>query len=61
MSAVWKRKDRDIWVVDYRDATGKRVRLMAPTRQDAESLLADKIKEAKQEQPTLCLCSVTSP
>ena len=23
---VWKRKDRDVWVIDYRDRTGKRVR-----------------------------------
>lgn len=53
MATIWKRKDRDVWVVDYRDAGGKRVRLMAPTRQEAESLLAEKIKEVKEEQPTV--------
>ncbi|WP_447979040.1 tyrosine-type recombinase/integrase [Candidatus Nitrospira bockiana] len=48
MATIWKRKDRDVWVVDYRDATGKRIRLTASTRQDAETLMADKIKEAKE-------------
>jgi integrase len=55
MSKVWKRKDRDTWCVDYRDAWGKRRRLTADTfgnplatRNQAESLLADKIKEAKE-------------
>jgi hypothetical protein len=47
MATIWKRKDRDCWAVDYRDATGKRIRLTAATRQQAEDLLADKIKECK--------------
>jgi integrase len=47
MATIWKRKDRDVWVVDYRDATGFRVRLSAATRQHAEGLLADKIRESK--------------
>ena len=51
MATIWKRKDRDCWAVDYRDATGKRIRLTAATRQDAETLLADKIKEVKEERP----------
>jgi integrase len=53
MATIWKRKDRDCWAVDYRDATGKRIRLTAPTRQDAEILLAEKIKEVKEEHPTV--------
>jgi len=47
MAKIWKRKDRDTWIVDYRDRNGKRVRLTAPTRQDAEDLLADKNKEKR--------------
>lgn len=52
MATIWKRKDRDCWAVDYRDATGKRIRLTVSTRQDAEALLAEKIKETKEEHPT---------
>ena len=51
MATIWKRKDRDCWAVDYRDASGKRIRLTAATRQDAEALLADKIKEVKEGHP----------
>ena len=47
MATIWKRKDRDVWVVDYRDATGVRIRLSAANRQQAEDLLAEKIKENK--------------
>ena len=53
MATIWKRKDRDVWAVDYRDATGKRIRLTAATREDAETLLAEKIKETKDEQPNV--------
>ena len=52
MATIWKRKDRDMWAVDYRDATGKRIRLTAATRPDAESLLAEKIKETKEDRPS---------
>jgi len=52
MATIWKRKDRDCWAVDYRDATGKRIRLKVSTRQDAEILLAEKIKEMKEAHPT---------
>ena len=48
MATIWKRKDRDVWVVDYRDATGLRVRVSAANRQQAEDLLAEKIKARKQ-------------
>ena len=51
MAKVWKRKDRDVWVVDYRNGGGRRVRLTAKTRQDAEDLLSQKIKEARQAIP----------
>ena len=51
MATVWKRKDRDMWAVDYRDVTGKRIRLAAATRQDAEALLAEKIKESREMHP----------
>lgn len=47
MATVWKRKDRDVWVVDYRDAMGTRIRLVAPSRVEAEDLLAVKIREGK--------------
>jgi hypothetical protein len=49
MGTVWKRKDRDRWSVDYRDATGKRIRVTAATRQEADTLLADKTKEVEKE------------
>jgi len=48
MATIWKRKGRDVWVVDYRNAAGVRIRLSAATRQQAEDLLAAKIKERKQ-------------
>ena len=48
MGTKWKRHDRDCWVVDYRDATGKRKRLTAATREDADALLAEKTKEVKK-------------
>ena len=48
MATIWKRKDRDVWVVDFRDATGLRVRVSAADRQQAEDLLAEKIKARKQ-------------
>ncbi len=47
MATIWKRKDRDVWVVDFRDASGRRFRLSVPTRDEAEDLLAEKIKERK--------------
>ena len=47
MATIWKRKDRDVWVVDYRDAMGTRVRLVAASRVEAEDLLAEKIREGK--------------
>ena len=52
MATIWKRKDRDMWAVDFRDATGKRIRLTASTRLDAETLLAEKIKETKDDYST---------
>jgi hypothetical protein len=49
MAGVWKRRDRDVWVVDYRNATGKRIRLTASTRKDADDLLAQKGVETKED------------
>ena len=46
MATIWKRNDRDIWVVDYRDATGKRRREFAGTREEAEQALAKVIQTA---------------
>lgn len=48
MATIWKRKDRDVWVVDFRDATGRRIRLTAASRQAAEDLLAEKIKASRE-------------
>ena len=50
MATIWKRKDRDVWVADYRDATGKRIRHTAATREEAELLLAEKVKEVAKEK-----------
>ena len=46
---IWKRKDRDVWIVDYRDSTGKRVREVGGvTRAEAEEKLAERIKESRE-------------
>ena len=45
-----KRVKRDVWLVDYRDASGARRRLTAKSKEAAELLLADKIKEAHSPQ-----------
>ena len=50
MASIWKRAD-DSWVVDYRDPEGRRRRLFAPTREQAEDLLAEKIRESRQAAP----------
>jgi integrase len=39
---VWKRKDRDVWVIDYRDKTGKRVRMVGGKTQEAAYLAFSK-------------------
>ncbi len=49
--AIWKRKNRPGWTVDERDASGKRHRWTAPTRQAALDLEAEKRREAKQHVP----------
>src|SRR5262245_53597277 len=49
MAKVWKRRDRDIWVADFRDASGRRVRKTAPSRQEAEDLLAELKVEANKQ------------
>ncbi len=49
MAAIWKRKDRDTWVVDYRDAAGRRRRLTVHSRKEAEDSLSEKIKESRDE------------
>ena len=43
-----RREGQDVWTVDYRDAGGRRHRLTAATRTEAEDLLADKIRESRQ-------------
>jgi hypothetical protein len=49
MATIWKRKDRDVWIVDLRDASGKRVREVGgTTRAEAESKLAQRIKESQE-------------
>ena len=54
MARVWKRKDRDCWVADYRDENGSRRRLTARTRKEAETLLHDKIQEAREAEKPEC-------
>jgi hypothetical protein len=51
VAGVGKRRDRDSWVVDYQDAQGRRRRLVAVTREEAEDLLAQKIRESRQAAP----------
>ena len=40
-----RRERRDVWLVDYRDGAGVRQRLTAPTKEAAENLLAEKVRE----------------
>ena len=51
MSKVWRRRDRNCWVADYRDWQGRRCRVTAETREAAEQLLAEKTLEARQARP----------
>jgi integrase len=51
VAKIWKRKSRDTWTVDYRDASGVRRRLTAKSREEAENLLAEKFKESRQAAP----------
>jgi integrase len=53
MAKVWKRKDRNVWVADYRDSRGHRIRLTAGTREEAENLLAEKIRLSRQAAPAV--------
>jgi len=53
MAKVWKRKDRDVWVADCRDSRRHRIRPAASTREEAENLLALKIRESRQAAPVL--------
>src|SRR5262249_61898718 len=46
-----KRAHAHVWLVDYIDAAGVRRRLPAPTREAAEDLLAEKIRESRQAAP----------
>src|SRR5262245_41354694 len=45
------RAKRNVWVVDYRDGAGVRRRITAATREAAEDLLAEKIREGRQPSP----------
>jgi integrase len=51
---VWKRKGRKAkpWVADYTDANGRRHRLAAATKEEAQELLAQKRREAREIGPT---------
>jgi len=54
MAKVWKRKDRDVWVVDYRDAAGRRVReAVSGDRNAALKVLAERIKEVEHAPANL--------
>jgi len=43
-----RRGRQDVWIVDYRDAGGRRHRLTATSRAEADDLLAEKIRESRQ-------------
>jgi integrase len=47
-----KRAKHDVWVVDYRDGAGIRRRVTAPSRESAEILFGDKIRESRQALPS---------
>ncbi len=61
MAKVWLRKDRmpHVWVADFRDATGRRVRKMAVTREEAEALLGRHLVEARHFKPAVADRDIT--
>jgi integrase len=54
MASIRKRRraKRDVWLVDFNDARGRRRRLTASTKEEAQLLLAEKLREA-DEMPRL--------
>jgi hypothetical protein len=42
------RKRRGTWVVDYRDLAGIRRWVTCATRREAEAVMADRVREARQ-------------
>src|SRR6202171_5968883 len=42
-----RRAKQDVWLVDYRDASGHRYRITAMTKAEAEDFLAEKIRERR--------------
>jgi integrase len=55
MASIRKRaraRGREVYEVDYTDATGRRRRLTAKSREAAEQLRAEKVREASQAMPT---------
>ena len=53
MAKVWKRSDRDVWVLDFLDATGRRVRKVASgakTKREAEAQLRHEQNDVDQDQ-----------
>src|SRR5438874_594558 len=53
------RKRRGAWVVDYRDNTGVRRWVTCETREQADDVLADKIKESRQAAPMVADRTIT--
>src|SRR5262245_26043709 len=51
MACIRKRRGR--YVVDYRDAAGIRRWVTCETREKADDVLAEKIRESKQAAPTI--------
>lgn len=50
---VWQRKDRGVWIVDYRDTTGKRVRLVGGTTEQEAYLTYAKRQLADATAPVV--------
>jgi len=46
-----KRGKKTVWIVDFEDTAGRRRRLHARTQEEANLLLAEKLKEARIAQP----------
>jgi integrase len=53
------RKRRGKWVVDYRDSTGLRRWVTCETRDQADGVLSDKIKESRQSAPAIADKTIT--
>ena len=64
MASIYKRKrakGQYVYLVSFRDIRGDRRRLTAKTKEEAEQLLADKIRESRAHPRRLLIATSRSP